>query len=126
MFSSEGVPRVYSVASALGLIIGHGNVGPRLSSRIIGVFLSRDGGNTWFHIANGRYIYEIGNHGGFIIMAKYGMPTNEIEFSYDFGETWIIRKISQKPLLVSNIVMEPGNRSSQFLLFGSFRKGVDL
>lgn len=46
MFSSDGVPRVYSVASALGLVIGHGNVGPRLSSRIIGVFLSRDGGNT--------------------------------------------------------------------------------
>lgn len=37
-----------------------------------------------------------------------------------------MRKISQKPLIVSNIVMEPKNKSTKFLLFGSFGKGVDL
>lgn len=119
MFSSEGIPRVYSLKSALGLIIGHGNVGARLSHSSVGVFLSRNGGNKWYHIADGKYIYEIGNSGGFIVMAKHGRPTDEIEFSYNFGETWIVKIISSKKFYVSNIVMEDENQGTKFLVLGN-------
>ena len=106
MFSSQGIPRAYSIDSALGLIIGHGNVGPRLSHKSVGVFLSRNGGYSWTHVADGVYIYEIGNSGGFIVMAKYGVITDEIEFSYDFGMKWIVRKLpGKKKILVKNIIM---------------------
>jgi hypothetical protein len=32
--------------------------------------MSRDGGLTWFEIAKGSHIYEIGDHGGVIVLAS--------------------------------------------------------
>ena len=31
--------------------------------------MSRDGGLTWYEIAKNSHIYEIGDHGGVIVMA---------------------------------------------------------
>ena len=60
----------YSSESAVGLIIGTGNVGSYLSNRAdeINTYLSRDGGLTWFEIRKGSHIYEIGDHGGLIVL----------------------------------------------------------
>lgn len=33
-------------------------------------YLSRDGGLTWQEVMKGSYIYELGDHGGLIVMAK--------------------------------------------------------
>ncbi len=61
----------YSNDNSVGLIIGCGNVGDYLSlnSDEINTYLSRDGGLTWFEIRKGSHIYEMGNHGGIIVMA---------------------------------------------------------
>jgi hypothetical protein len=61
----------YSAENAVGMIIGTGNVGSYLSFQKdeINTYLSRDGGLTWFEIMKGSHIYEIGDHGGLIVMA---------------------------------------------------------
>ena len=62
----------YSPTSSIGLIIGTGNVGNYLSLNPdeINTYLSRDGGLNWFEIRKGSHIYEMGNHGGIIVMAN--------------------------------------------------------
>ena len=52
------------------------------------MFLSRDGGLNWKYVRDGSHIYEIGDHGALIVIAKKGSPTNFVEFSWDEGDTW--------------------------------------
>jgi len=61
----------YSAENSFGLIIATGNVGDYLSFHAdeVNTFLTRDGGLTWFEIRKGSHIYEIGDHGGLIVMA---------------------------------------------------------
>jgi hypothetical protein len=70
--------------------MGTGNLGKRLTDNnsYKNLYLSRDGGLTWKSIRNGVYIYEIGDHGGLIVIANKGAPTKEIEFTWDEGESW--------------------------------------
>jgi hypothetical protein len=95
-------------------------LGPRLSSdsQPKNLYLSRDGGNKWRSVRPGTWTYEIGDHGGLIVIAKKNEPTTELEFSVDEGLTWEIVKISEKEIYVSNILIEPKSVSLQFLVHG--------
>lgn len=75
------------------------------------MYLSRDGGLSWKSIKNGVYIYEIGDHGALIVIAKKGVPTNEVEFSWDEGDTWETLKVSEEKLYIENIIIEPNSVS---------------
>jgi hypothetical protein len=59
----------------------------------------------------GSYIYEIGDHGALIVIAKKNTPTNLIEFSWDEGLTWETLVISEKNLYIENIIIEPSSIS---------------
>jgi hypothetical protein len=63
--------------------MGTGNTGTYLSSRDTNTYLSHDGGVNWFEILNGSHVYEIGDHGGIIVMATDTKPTNKVLFSWD-------------------------------------------
>jgi hypothetical protein len=80
IYSHDGVfAPPYSQDSAVGLILAVGNLGERLDRQLtdrISTYLSRDGGLNWSEIHKGPYIYEIGDHGGLIVLAKHGVPTN--------------------------------------------------
>ena len=67
-----------------------GNVGDYLSEREdeINTYLSRDGGLTWSEVKNGSYIYEVGDHGGLIVMAEDQKATDTIFYSWDEGLSW--------------------------------------
>ena len=50
-----------------------GNVGEeleRIKNDRINTYFSRDGGLTWAEVHKGSHIYEFGDHGGLIVMAK--------------------------------------------------------
>ena len=61
----------YTTENAIGLIIGTGNVGFHLANRPdeVNTYMSRDGGLNWYEIRKGSHIYEIGDHGGLLVMA---------------------------------------------------------
>jgi Sortilin, neurotensin receptor 3, len=81
----------YSQDSAVGLILAVGNIGQRLERKLsdmMSTYLSRDGGISWAEVRKGPYIYELGDHGGLIVMAKHNQPTTEILYSFNEGKSW--------------------------------------
>jgi hypothetical protein len=89
------------------------------------LYLSRDGGVNWKTAKEGVYIYEIGDHGGLIVIAKKNVPTDEIEISWDQGDTWQALKVSDEKMLIENIIIEPNSISQQFLVYGSYAAEKD-
>ena len=59
----------------------------------------------------GSHIYEIGDHGGLIVMASDQEATNTIYYSWDEGLSWEEFKFSENPIEVTNIIIEPSNTS---------------
>ena len=80
--------------------------------------MSRDSGSTWFEIKKGPHIYEIGDHGGIILMASNKEPTTEAYYTWNEGESWEVIQISDHPIMVENIVVDPASVSTQFLIYG--------
>ena len=113
---------VYSSEKAIGIVLGTGNIGSRLTSNDSqkSLFLSRDGGLNWHTIRVGVHIYEIGDHGAIIVIAPKDHPTNYIEFSWDEGISWETLHISDRDLYVENIIIEPNSISQQFMVYGTY------
>lgn len=76
---SEYAP-FYSVENAVGIIMGTGNVGEYLRNEKeeVNTYLSRDGGLTWIEAHKGAFIYEMGDHGGLLVMADDTKKTNQV------------------------------------------------
>ena len=128
-------PPFYSVNSAIGIIIANGIVGNYISYNDkytydnendaseweVATFISNDGGRNFREIFKGIHIYEIGNHGGIIVVAKYLEKTNLIKFSLDEGFTWKEYKFSDNEMHIRNIVIESQSKSLYFILYGDYK-----
>ena len=119
---------VYSSEKAVGLVLATGNLGNRLTDNDSqkSLFLSRDGGLNWSTIRMGVHIYEIGDHGALIVIANKNAPTHEIEFSWDEGTSWDTLVISDRPLYIENIIIEPNSISQQFMVYGTYAVEEEL
>jgi hypothetical protein len=119
---------VYSTEKAIGIVLGTGNIGPRLTDNNSqkSLFLSRDGGLNWNGIRPGVHIYEIGDHGALIVIAKKNTPTNKIEFSWDEGASWDNLVISERDIFVENIIIEPNSISQQFMVYGTYAEELNF
>ena len=117
---------VYSTEKAVGIVLGTGNIGPRLTDNDSqkSLYLSRDGGLSWRTIRQGVHIYEIGDHGALIVIAEKNTPTNHIEFSWDEGQSWDILTISEHSIFVENIIIEPNSISQQFMVYGTYAEAI--
>lgn len=122
MYSNNGAfPPPYSQKSAVGLMLGVGNVGAQLHRNHPekqNTYLSRDGGLNWFEIAKGPHIYEIGDHGALIVMAPMNEATKKIKFSWDEGKSWKEIEVAHLSSLITNIIIEPESISQQFIVYG--------
>eukprot|EP01017_Pseudomicrothorax_dubius_P026780 TRINITY_DN3020_c0_g1_i4.p1 TRINITY_DN3020_c0_g1~~TRINITY_DN3020_c0_g1_i4.p1 ORF type:complete len:750 (-),score=167.04 TRINITY_DN3020_c0_g1_i4:24-2273(-) len=121
----------YSTENSLGIVMGTGNVGQFLTSKIdqVNTYLSRDGGYSWFEVRKGSHIYEIGDHGGLIVMAPDQEATNSLLYSWNEGLTWDQFNFTNDTIEVTNIMIEPSNVGQKFVLYGETtlnkkRKGV--
>ena len=125
IYSSNGMyPPPYSQDSAVGLVMAVGNVGEELErhrKERINTYLSRDGGLTFNEVRKGSYIYEFGDHGGLIVMARHQEETKEIIYSFNEGKTWHELEISSTPVTVTNIIIEPYSISQQFVVYGTYQ-----
>lgn len=116
---------VYSTPNSVGLLMSTGNVGYHLAERSdeINTYMSRDGGLTWFEVAKGSHIYEIGDHGGLIVMANDQAATDTILYSWTEGLTWEELKFTDTPVEVTNIIIETSNTGTSFILYGETESG---
>ena len=111
----------YSTESAVGLILGTGNVGPylRYEREEVNTYLSRDGGLTWLEIHKGAFIYEFGDHGGLVVMADDLSRTKQVVFSWNEGKSWFDFDVGSLGFEVDNIITEPNAVSTKFVLYGT-------
>ncbi|KAK9475569.1 uncharacterized protein V1510DRAFT_405637 [Dipodascopsis tothii] len=117
-FTERRNDKSYSSASAVGLMVGLGNVGEYMTTRdMADTFLTRDGGVTWVEIKKGRYIWEYGDQGAIIVLVKDGEATNVLEYTLDEGMTWHSFSFYDEPLVVSDISTVPSDTSRKFLIF---------
>ena len=119
-------PPIYSSESAVGIALGVGNTGTYLkdSPDETNTYFTRDGGMTWAEVMKGPHIYEIGDHGAIIVMAPTHKATTDIIYSWNEGQSWESVKISDDPIEIKNIIIEPDSISQEFLLYGR-RKGSE-
>ncbi|KAI9846447.1 MAG: vacuolar protein sorting/targeting protein PEP1 [Thelocarpon superellum] len=113
----------YSSPSAVGMMIGTGNVGPYLTSKDeADTFLSRDDGISWSCVKKGNYLWEYGDQGSIIVLVVASIPTTSVEYSLDQGRTWATYEFSDgAKFVVDRITTVPTDNSRNFLLWGKNR-----
>ncbi|KAK9325308.1 hypothetical protein V1517DRAFT_269739 [Lipomyces orientalis] len=107
----------YSSASAVGLMIGVGNVGSSLTKYGEGnTYLTSDGGATWKELAKGTYMWEYGDQGSIIVLVEHLVPTNKLTYTFNEGKTWEELTFSDDVVQVSDISTVPSDTSRKFLI----------
>lgn len=112
----------YSQESAVGIVMAVGSLGERLDferGARKGTFLSRDGGLEWSEIAKIPLIYEFGDHGGLLVASPNTASTTQVRYSWNEGKTWTKLKVSDTPIFIDNIIIEPKSTAQQFVIYGS-------
>ena len=106
----------FSSSSAIGLMIGIGNVGPHLTKKSEGsTFLTRDGGITWKEIKKGVHMWEYGDRGSILVLIEDG-KTNKLSYSLDEGNTWKDYKFTEDALNIKDLATVPSDNSRKFLI----------
>lgn len=108
--------------SAVGLMIGVGNVGEYLSVKDdedTHTFITRDGGIHWNAVMKGAYLWEYGDSGSVIVIVKQSRPTNVIYYTLDEGDTWAEYEFSDIDMQIDAISTVPSDTSLNFLLWGA-------
>lgn len=107
----------FSSGSAVGMMIGVGNVGDELKPfNECGTFMTVDAGVTWKELLSEPYQWEYGDRGSIIVLVKAGKETDSIVYSVDSGKTWKNFKFSSTPVTVLDIVTHPVDASMKFFL----------
>ena len=74
---------------------------------------------SWIEAAKGSHIYEFGDHGGLILMARDNVATQTLSYSWDHGMSWSQYTFSNEPVEVNNIIVERSGKDIIFLLYGT-------
>ncbi|KKK22888.1 hypothetical protein P175DRAFT_0448026 [Aspergillus ochraceoroseus IBT 24754] len=108
----------FSSGSAIGLMMGLGNVGPHLTREdAADIFMTRDGGITWISVKKGRWVYEYGDAGSIIVIAPESKPTKSLYYTTDEGDSWQEYEFSEVELEVLDISTVQSDTSKNFLLW---------
>lgn len=112
----------FGSGSAVGLMLGIGNVGDILTGYKDGdTFLTRDGGANWKEIKKGQYQWEYGDQGSIIVLVEDLVLTDKVYYSWDEGDNWHEYKFAQndeEKMRVNDISTLPTDTSRKFLLWG--------
>lgn len=113
----EDVRDTFSSGSAVGMLIGVGNVGEYLLPEdACSTFLSTDGGETWKELLKEPSQWEYGDHGSVIVLVSRSAPTDILTYSIDSGKTWETFKFTEEKTIVKDIVTVPRDSALRFLL----------
>ncbi|KAL2819880.1 hypothetical protein BDW59DRAFT_151241 [Aspergillus cavernicola] len=108
----------FSSGSAIGLMMGQGNVGDQLTGKEeADTFITQDGGITWKPVKKGRYMWEYGDSGSVIAIVSEGKSTKVLQYSTDEGDTWQDYQFSEEEMEVFDISTVPSDTSKSFLLW---------
>ncbi|EMR89105.1 putative vacuolar protein sorting targeting protein pep1 protein [Botrytis cinerea BcDW1] len=110
----------FSSQSAIGLMMGVGNVGEFLTDyKDADTFMTTDGGINWKWVKKGAYMWEFGDQGSIIVIVKEHASVNEVHYSLNEGDTWIPYKFSDAEMKVEDLTTVPSDNARNFLLWGT-------
>jgi hypothetical protein len=110
---------LHSKYNAIGMLVGTGNVGKYLNSDEVNTYFSHDGGQIWSEVRKGSHIYEFGDHGSIVVMAKNKQDTNRLLYTWNMGLSWKeCRFTDNSQLQVIDIISEPFNTAQNFVIHG--------
>ncbi|CAG8561357.1 5634_t:CDS:10, partial [Cetraspora pellucida] len=125
-YTERKIPRdAFSSLSAVGLMMGVGNVGDYLTFYSDGdTFLTQDAGKTWIEVRKGAHLFEFCDQGAILIMVDDEGPTYNFLYSLDTGKSWQQYNFTEptKRVRVHAISTYPGGISNKFLLHGSYER----
>lgn len=110
-----------SSPSAVGLMMGVGNVGKHMSRKgdeDTHTFITRDGGIEWQTVKKGDYMWEFGDQGSIIVIVEVKKATDIVLYSLDEGATWTAYKFTESPMEIGDLTTVPSDNSRNFLLWG--------
>ena len=115
----------YSSASAIGVMLGVGNVGESLGTYSEGdTFITTDGGIKWKMAMKGTYMWEYGDQGSVIVLVPRDKPTKSVWYSLNEGGEWKEFVFAEREMDVQRITTVPSDNSKNFLLWAM--SGGDL
>ena len=119
-YTERSDPRAtFSSPSAIGLMMGVGNVGEYLGRKAdADTFVTRDGGVQWHAVKKGNYMWEYGDQGSIIVIVEEGVATKSVFYSLNEGETWVEYPFSNTDFTVAAISTLPSDKSRNFMLWG--------
>lgn len=113
--------RVFS-STAPGLVMGVGSIGEYLQPYDeCDTFISTDAGQTWRMVKHGAHKYEFGAVGSILVMVDDEDATDEMLYSFDFGQTWQEFDFGVK-LRAKLLTTIPDETSQKFLLLGTLSR----
>jgi len=122
----KDVRDTFSSGSAVGVLLGVGNVGDSLGPYNEGnTFISDDAGVTWREVHKGPYTWEYGDQGGIIVVVRDDQPTDTVLWSEDQGRTWKSYKFANRQMTVEDIATIPSDTSRKFMLIANPGDPVD-
>lgn len=111
----------FGSTSAIGLMIGVGNVGSELG-RIedSDTFLTRDAGRTWRHVKAGSHLWEFGDQGSIIVLVKDNVEVDSVSYTLDEGATWETYPFATDGdrYVIVDIATAPMDNSRRFIMYG--------
>lgn len=116
---------LFSLSSAVGLMVGVGNVGNQLQPYNQGdMFLTRDAGKSWTEIQKGTHLWEFADQGALLMLVDDKEPTNEVKYTTNEGKTWKTYKFADKSerIKVDDIITQPDGTSQKYVIFGEERR----
>ncbi|SAM85571.1 related to VPS10 domain-containing receptor SorCS1 precursor [Ustilago bromivora] len=118
-FTERDDPKdTYSSPSAVGLMMGVGNVGRKLAPyRDSDTFLTRDGGFTWEEVHKDAHKWEFGDQGSIIVLVNDEQATDTVLYSLNEGVTWESYSFGEK-MRISQILTVPEDTHRRFILLG--------
>ena len=109
----------FSSPSAIGLMMGVGNVGEYLGRKPEGdTFITSDGGVEWRPVKKGNYMWEFGDQGSIIVIVEEDVATRSVFYTLDEGQTWAEYQFSDTDFNVAAISTVPSDKSRNFILWG--------
>lgn len=109
----------FSSPSAIGLMLGVGNVGEYLGRmEEADTYITRDGGVEWHQVTKGNYMWEYGDQGSILVIVANNVPTKVVFYSLDEGENWKKYQFADTDFKVESISTVPSDMSRNFILWG--------
>ena len=109
----------FSSPSAVGLMMGVGNVGQYLGRKPdADTFITRDGGVEWHPVKKGNYMWEYGDQGSIIVIVEEDLPIRSVFFSLNEGIDWQEYVFADAGFIVTAISTVPSDKSRNFILWG--------